>query len=497
MKIEKKNGSFYTPKNIAKFLVSYLSKKMKGLNSISVLEPSAGDGVFVESLIENKAIFKKISRIVAVEKNKKELNKILINNSCEPLSVIHSDFLNFQKNNKTKYSLVIGNPPYIKKGLLRKSQIQKCEDIHAKARLKKSKTNNIWTSFLVRGIEFTDEKGILALILPLEFLQIKFAGELRELIINEFERIEIFTFNELLFKDCKGQDTLIFIGERKSNEKGVFYCNFATLSDISIEKVAFNKKIIFKETKWTYFYLESEEILLLEKLKAKIQTINYYSNSKAGIVTAANDFFIINSNTVEEFSLSSLVKPIIQNAALVNGTVVLSEEDFQLLVKKAAPTYLVLVENSPNIFESNNLKSYLEIGQNKGIDKRYKTIARKNWYEVPYVKAIPDAFFFRRCSDYPKFIINGAKVLATDTAYTVIIKENFNIEDLVYSFYNSFTLAYCELLGRSYGGGVLELSPNEFKSVPVPYVRLLENEFTLFSNRFRTKQSSVSANSLG
>jgi adenine-specific DNA-methyltransferase len=60
---------------------------------------------------------------------------------------------------------------------------------------------------------------------------------------------------------------------------------------------------------------------------------------------------------------------------------------------------------------------------------------------------------------------------------------------MIFSFYNSLTLAYSELYGRYYGGGVLELTPNEFKIVPIPYVNLGENEFKGFTNSFRNKIS--------
>jgi adenine-specific DNA-methyltransferase len=33
---------------------------------------------------------------------------------------------------------------------------------------------------------------------------------------------------------------------------------------------------------------------------------------------------------------------------------------------------------------------------------------------------------------------------------------------------NSLTFAYAEIMGRSYGGGVLELEPNEADNLPIP-----------------------------
>lgn len=489
MKNKKLSGSFYTPKIIADFLVNYLSDKIKDKETISILEPSAGDGIFVKTIYSHATLSAKAKKVVAVEQSKRELNKITKEIKHKTFSAVHSDFLDFQSNNKQKFSLVVGNPPYIKKNLLEKNQIEHCKSIHQNAKLADTKPKNIWTSFLVRCIEFTDTSGILAFVLPSELLQVKFAAELRQLILNEFERVEIFTFNELLFKDCKGQDTLLLIGERKSGNKGVYYCNIDKLSDLEGGKFTLAQNVKIKESKWTHHHLETDEIELLEKLKGQLKTVNDYCSSKAGIVTAANDYFIVPTKTVEEYSLQEFIKPIIQKGVFVNGSVELSKEEFQILIDKSKPTYLIALDKNSVIRKDAKLWSYLKIGKDREIDKRYKTSIRDNWYEVPNIGKAPEAFFFKRCNEYPKLIKNSAKVLATDSAYTILMRENFTIENLIYSFYNSLTLAFAELHGRYYGGGVLELTPNEFKKLPVPYLALSKDNFDNYASAFKEKSS--------
>lgn len=86
-----------------------------------------------------------------------------------------------------------------------------------------SNLKNIWSSFLVRAINFLDDNGIIAFVLPAELLQVDYAAQLRKLLVSEFSRIEIFTFNELLFKECKGQDTIILIAYKNSKKSGLFF----------------------------------------------------------------------------------------------------------------------------------------------------------------------------------------------------------------------------------------------------------------------------------
>jgi adenine-specific DNA-methyltransferase len=489
MRNRKNTGSFYTPKSIADFLVNYLSEKLRGKDNISILEPSAGDGIFVKAIYSHKTLSKKIKKVIAVEQSKRELNKITKEVKQKSLLAIHDDFLEFQYRNSHKFSLIVGNPPYIKKNLLKASQIDHCKVIHQIANLADTKPKNIWTAFLVRCVEFTAEDGILAFVLPSELLQVKFAAELRELLLRQFDRVEIFTFNELLFKDCKGQDTLLLIGERKSNDKGVFYCNIDKLADLETGKFTLAQNIKIKESKWTHHHLETEEIELLEKLKGQLQTVNDYCSSKAGIVTAANDYFIVDASTVDEYSLNNFVKPIIQKGVFVNGSVELSREEFQVLVNKSKPTYLIAIDKHSQIRSNAKFWEYKKIGEDRNLHKRYKTSIRQNWFEVPNVGIAPEAFFFKRCNEYPKLIKNTANVLATDSAYIISMKDKFEIESLIYSFYNSLTLAFAELNGRYYGGGVLELTPNEFKKLPTPFFNITPSKFVSYVSEFKSKNS--------
>ncbi|MFA5011260.1 MAG: N-6 DNA methylase [Ignavibacteria bacterium] len=482
---QKKTGSYYTPKLITDFLINHVSLILK-TKYLSILEPSAGDGVFVKSIFKHHDLYNRIKSLFAVEINRKELDKLGKEIISKRLKLINEDFLKFQKDSKKTFSLVVGNPPYIKKKFLTQKQIRLCEEIHNDSLLSNHKINNIWTAFLVRCIKFVDDIGILALILPSEFMQVKFSTELRALILKEFERVEIFTFNELLFKECKGQDTLLLICERKSINKGLFFANINKVEDLEKKNFALSKRIDIKESKWTYHHLENDEIELIQRLKDKFKTVNHYCSSKAGIVTAANDYFIVDEETVNRYSLYNYVKPIIQKGFFVNGSVLFRKKDFNDLRKESKPIYLIDL----NVIDKNNqIGEYLKIGVKLGIQNRYKTSIRKNWYSIPNIQTPSDGLFFKRCHEYPKLIINKAKVYATDSAYLVTMRNGYNIQDLVFSFYNSLTLLFSELNGRFYGGGVLELTPNEFKQLPIPYATISRNEFKNYTREFSNKSS--------
>lgn len=57
----------------------------------------------------------------------------------------------------------------------------------------------------------------------------------------------------------------------------------------------------------------------------------------------------------------------------------------------------------------------------------------------------------------------------TDTMHRVFVKPDTDIKELTASYYNSLSLAFTKVSGRSHRGGVLEVMPNETEKVLLPY----------------------------
>lgn len=76
---------------------------------------------------------------------------------------------------------------------------------------------------------------------------------------------------------------------------------------------------------------------------------------------------------------------------------------------------------------------------------------------------------FRQIHRYPLLVVNEAGPASTDTIHRVRFKDHIEPRLLSAIFFNSLTLAWAEVCGRSYGGGVLELEPREAEELPIPY----------------------------
>ena len=101
---------------------------------------------------------------------------------------------------------------------------------------------------------------------------------------------------------------------------------------------------------------------------------------------------------------------------------------------------------------------------------------------------VSDALFVRRNNLYPKFLINDVGAYTTDIMHRVKINSDINKKALVASYYNSLTLAFTEICGRSHGGGVLELMPNEVESIVIPYNEQNEKILEIIDSKLRGKE---------
>ncbi|MFB6318417.1 Eco57I restriction-modification methylase domain-containing protein [Saccharicrinis sp. FJH54] len=481
MSNKKQTGSYYTPDYLAHFITKRVLAHFEDIKYLSVLEPSAGDGAFISEL--NKNILK--INLTAIELDNKELQKAKTKWVSKNASFINDDFL-FYKTDK-KFSLVIGNPPYVKRNLLKKEQIDAAQEIQTNEGFSDASIKNIWTSFLIKSTTLLTNFGVLAFVLPSELLQVKFAEDIRSYLKSQFCRIEVFTFNDLMF-DCKGQDTIVLFAYKKHLHPGEFFTNITNKLELINENFLLKKNNLLVESnvKWTHHFLTDEEITFLNKLKNSLNRINDYCESKPGIVTAANKYFIINKEKEEKYNLKKYTKPIIQKGLYVNGNVEFNEDDFAALEKKY-PSRLIQINNSDEIVP--DLIEYLKLGVDLDIPNRFKCKERKKWYVIPNISTIPSAFFFKRSHNYPKLLKNNTEALVTDSAYRINTRNGYDLNSLIFSFYNSLTLSFSEIDGRYYGGGVLELTPSEFKNLPLPYLKISNVTFRTFAKKFEQKSN--------
>jgi len=464
---EKLRGGFYTPEPIAEFILRW---GINGSIDYDILEPSCGDGVFLEQLAKHKLEYNTITAVELDEIEAEKAEKI----DLKKKQVINDDFHTYCNNTHKRFDLVVGNPPYIRYQFFDRLQQAEAKDIFIKAGLTYSKLTNAWVSFVVgSSLLLKENGGKIGFVLPAEILQVSYAQQLRNFIAHFYNKINIISFEKLVFPDIQQEVVLLLCEKNQTQSHNIEHIELYDASELKTLDVARlkspKKRIDFKSNKWTFYFLEQEEIDFLENIasKRKIPTLGTYANVEVGITTGSNDFFTVPLTTVEEYKLQDYAKPMVGRSVQVNS-VIFTEKDWEQNKHSKAKAHLLVFPDSKNLNRKNGAIKYIAQGESLGIHKGYKTGIREDWFVVPSLK-ISDALFIRRNNLYPRLIINQAGAYTTDTMHRVFLKQKTNLNAFTASYYNSLSLAFTEVCGRSHGGGVLELMPNEAERILLPF----------------------------
>lgn len=459
---DKTTGSFYTPVELVKYMVSYIKNRVK---LKAVLEPSIGDGRFVEELLHISEHIKAIEisdeKISAKQNEKRWPSKITF--EC-------ADFIQYALDHNEKYDLIIGNPPYISKKNLPKEQRVASQQLVETFGLSDSLFQNSWVSFILAALKLLSSEGTIFYILPFEFLQVQYAEKLRNFLEVQFNTIEIITFEERVFKDIEQDICLVFLSNEQEEKA---YIKYTTLKSPATPKLIFNSVIMRNKPlkKWSNCILNDDETEFIHRLAKKYSRIGSVGNISPGIVTGANSFFIVEKNQLSDFKMDNIKLEIISKSSDIIHKFIFTKEDFDELSQNNKKTYLINLNDINKKHFSPSLLEYLDQGEKQKINERYKCLSRNRWFDVPIVKN-GAVCFFKRYSRCPRIIVNEALVHTTDIAYNIRFFDGYEPKSFAFCFYNSLTLALCEYYGRFYGGGVGELVPSEFKSLAIPYVHV-------------------------
>ena len=463
---EKLRGGFYTPNPIAAFILKWA---FNGNKKLDILEPSCGDGVFLEEIQKGNYQY---NSVTAIEFDEIEAEKSR-NIGLEKAQVSHSDFHDFCINTKQRFDLIIGNPPYIRYQYFNKEQQQFAADIFGKANLKYSKLTNAWVSFVVGSSLLLKDSGKIGFVLPAEILQVSYAQPLREFLSKFYNKINIISFEKLVFPDIQ-QEVVLLLCEKNNSETHLIehleLRDAEELQKLDVSRLKSpKKKIDFKSNKWTFYFLDQKEIDFLERLQEnqQIPKLGEYAKVEVGITTGSNPFFTVPFSTVQFYNLEKYAKPLVGRSVQVPSAI-FTEKDWQKNRAEEARTHLLTFPKMNDLNGSMGARDYIAWGEEQKINEGYKCRIRDEWQIVPSLR-ISDALFIRRNNLYPKLIINEAGAYTTDTMHRVTVKPNAEIKALTASYYNSLSLAFSEICGRSHGGGVLELMPNEVEEILLPY----------------------------
>ena len=494
---QKLRGGFYTDPDIADFLARWaLAKKPR-----RVLEPSCGDGAFLESVAQFAA--PSLRSVFACEIDAVEAAKAtsrFATTSHRDITIHHGDFLRwflFHSRNEEKFGAVVGNPPFIRYQYLPDEQQMLAEKVFERFGLPFTKHTNAWVPFVIASVSLLEPGGRLAMVIPSEILHIPHAQSLRRFLAEQCSHVLLLDPEELWF-DGALQGVVLLLAEKKEtpaeHSHGVAIRAVQSRGELRDSAEEFFAKGDYIngasiEGKWMPVFLSASERSLLKSLKeheafAKFRDV---ASVDVGIVTGANKFFLVPDEVVAKFGLEPWAHPMFGRSDHVAGLVYDADDHAENRRTGLPANFLWFDDQRESAFPA-SVRRYLTAGEDEGLPLRYKCRVRSPWFRVPSVSLAPVAML-KRAHHFPRLVLNKAEAYTTDTAYRIHPARGSGAS-LVYSFFNSLTSLSAELEGRHYGGGVLELVPSEIERLLVPRHNANERELRRLDARFRNAADS-------
>jgi adenine-specific DNA-methyltransferase len=472
----KLRGGFYTPEPIATFLSDWAVTK----ETTSVLEPSCGDGAFIEAVCRRAHGLGRVGdfTFLAAEADPAEatIARSKLSASLMPGRVLASDFFAgvASEIGLQRYDAILGNPPFIRFQYFPEAHRERAFALMRELGFTPSRLTNAWVPFVAIGASLLSEHGRLAMVVPAELLQVSYAAPLRSFLASRFERLTIIAFRSRVFPDVEQEVVLLLAeaGHRPGAIQVIELEGVDELRDRSVLARASSRLPLNHSTdKWTQYFLSEREFALIRSIReSSIPRFGDLASVDVGVVTGNNDFFVLEAISEWRQDLDSFLSRIVHRSSQLCG-LELTDQDWARIDGTEEGRLLLTVSNE--VVPDGRLAEYIALGERRGVNLGYKCRIRRRWHVVPSVHR-PDAFLLRQIHLAPRLSLNGADATSTDTVHRVRLLDGVRRRSIVGSFHSSLTFAFAELVGRSYGGGVLELEPTEAEQLPVAYTSIAD-----------------------
>lgn len=399
------------------------------------------------------------------------------------------------------FDVAITNPPYTRQDDIGDRKyidfIRKVALKIDKKELKLSSEAGIYAYFFSHAFHFLKERGMLGYIVSNSWMDVKFGKDLQKFFLDNFKIKYIIDFDKRSFEEAAVNTVIVilqkFSGKAKKRERDDNPVKFVRIKeplkvdDIInlIEKVdtsyedAVARCILVKQKdlvgdyKWSK-YLRAPKIYYEIIKNNKITKLGDIADVSVGVVTLANDFFVIEKQEAKKLGIEQkFLKPVITTPSQLKFLDITKNDSTQQL--------FVANDIKPNLAGTNALK-YINYGEEKdviitkghekgkvvrGYNKLPALSTKKLWYSLgdrePYDIIVPIHVWNRWYA-----IWNKDKIYCTHNFYWIKPNKKQNLFVLLGLLNSTLTEFFVELMGKTvYGEGVIELMKHIFDEIPI------------------------------
>jgi len=390
-------------------------------------------------------------------------------------SIAVGDFLRSEP--EAAYDAVIGNPPYVRYQAFSGESRAAAQQAALRAGVALTSLASSWAAFTVHSALHVRRGGRLGLVLPAEMLTVNYAAPVREFLMRGFGRVRLVLFTERVFPGVM-EDVVLLLAEGRG-EGPTGHCelmqtqNSETLGALAETDVRCWSPV--RGERWSGALLQEEASSAYAAAVASgdFVPLSAWGDTTLGMVTGNNKYFTLRGEDVRRLGLHAgdVVRLSPPGSRHLRG-LSLTSQAVESLDRGGSATWLFRPAGTP----SRGALKYIAAGEQTGVETAYKCRVRNPWWRVPYLRPA-DLLLTYMNADAARLCTNSAGVHHLNSVHGLYLKAEHRAlgrDVLSLASLNSVSLLGAELVGRSYGGGVLKLEPREADRWPMPSPELVE-----------------------
>ncbi len=512
-RINKENGSYYTPEYIARFFSKYIYKSYtdKEYDALSVLEPAVGSGIFLRTLLETQ-IDRRISNDTILDVNdlfnnvwgididpnaclstnlSLTLLHYIFNKNFPRPNIIHGDSLEIMSEYieaGKKFDIVISNPPYINqdnKGFIIIDKYKNILEGLVNGKI------DIYQAFIKLSIDILNPNGLGLFVLPYNFLIGESSKKLRNYLLDQCNVEFVADLSAINVFD-KVSTYVILIGFRKKSntvdqdrKTWLLKCRTSVgdaLNQLLIENESEQKQFqVYKVQDYfkkdgDWFLLNRTEYNLLNKLQKNVSLDNFLRINQ-GVITGNDPIYIRDASEVSK-SERSIYKLFLPDKEIEKFSV--EKKPTKLLFYPFINNKLIaektLIEEFPETWE------YLKLSLSKEIPSKplwWNLHRARNPQYLSSPKIVAPYM-----SITPKFSLDKEGQFITSRSPFFVLKQKDNDPDLLYYFLGILNSAPCywalSLKAQKQSSGYNIFHISVLNTAPIPDPTLSSNSSLVF-----------------
>lgn len=470
---KKRRGLYYTPSDVTSILCNWAVKRKTDV----VLEPSFGGCGFLQALgrrFRDLGARHPADSIFGCDIDSSAFRHLNAVADLRPVRghFIKGDFLELNASDfdVPSFDAIVGNPPYVSYHNMFEAQRKVAIKVAKLGDFTLGRTASLWAYFVLHGLSFLKTGGRAAWVLPGSLLHSDYGKQLLHGLAPQFKRVIVISLAQRMFlAEGTDESTEILLCDGWGNgpaKNGVEVRRVGTVK--SCQKIVSHSRIrmwrgasLNGRAMFTFLpkTMLSDYYELLGH--SDVRTLGEMAKVLIGIVTGANNFFILNREQVAANDLQPRQLSLILSKFRFAPGLILKRNDLIEAYKRDERCLLV---NRRSLERSAiAIRKYLKTFS-LGLRAQNATFEKRDIWHCPDDGSIPGGFLPYMNHIGPRIVLNAAGVNSTNTIHRLYFKPSVTaaMQKLAsISMLTTFSQLSAEIEGRTYGSGVLKHEPSE------------------------------------